>query len=328
MQQSDTNAENVLKVEGLKKYFPVRRGFFQRIYGWVKAVDGMSFDIERGKTLGLVGESGCGKSTVARLVLKLLDADEGSIIYRGKDISRSSERDMKALRSEMQIVFQDPYGSLNPRMSAGQSIEEGLRILGIPRGERGKRVDRLLETVGIPAGNADRYPHEFSGGQRQRIGIARALSVEPSLVICDEPISALDVSIQAQIVNLLKDLQHELDLSYLFISHDLNVVGYLSDQVAVMYLGQIMEFARTEELFENPLHPYTLALLSAVPVPEPGSKLKMRSLKGDVPSPLDPPPGCKFQGRCPQVEERCSKEEVEFYSAGQGHLVRCWKVFE
>jgi oligopeptide/dipeptide ABC transporter ATP-binding protein len=328
MEQPDLQHGVVLKVEGLKKYFPVRRGFFQRIYGWVKAVDGMAFDIEQGKTLGLVGESGCGKSTVARLILKLLDTDEGSIVYQGRDISRSSERDMKPLRKEMQIVFQDPYGSLNPRMSAGQSIEEGLRILGIPRGERKERVDRLLETVGIPAGNADRYPHEFSGGQRQRIGIARALSVEPSLVICDEPISALDVSIQAQIVNLLKDLQDELGLSYLFISHDLNVVGYLSDQVAVMYLGQIMEYARSEELFENPLHPYTLALLSAMPVPKPGRKQSMQSLKGDVPSPLDPPPGCKFQGRCPQVEERCRKEEVGFYTAGEGHFVRCWKVLQ
>jgi len=328
MEQPDLQYGIVLKVEGLKKYFPVRRGFFQRVYGWVKAVDGMAFDIEKGKTLGLVGESGCGKSTVARLVLKLLDADEGSIIYHGRDIGRSSEKDMKPLRKEIQIVFQDPYGSLNPRMSAGQSIEEGLRILGIPRGERKGRVDTLLETVGIPAGSADRYPHEFSGGQRQRIGIARALSVEPSLVICDEPISALDVSIQAQIVNLLKDLQNDFGLSYLFISHDLNVVGYLSDQVAVMYLGQIMEYARADEIFENPLHPYTLALLSAMPVPEPGQKLKMQSLKGDVPSPLDPPPGCKFQGRCPQVEERCRKEEVGFYLAGEGHLVRCWKVFE
>jgi oligopeptide/dipeptide ABC transporter ATP-binding protein len=328
MKQPDLQHGIVLKVEGLKKYFPVRRGFFQRINGWVKAVDGMAFDIEHGKTLGLVGESGCGKSTVARLVLKLLDADEGSIIYQGREISRSSEKYMKPLRKEMQIVFQDPYGSLNPRMSAGQSIEEGLRILRIPRGERKERVDRLLETVGIPAGSADRYPHEFSGGQRQRIGIARALSVEPSLVICDEPISALDVSIQAQIINLLKDLQDELGLSYLFISHDLNVVGYLSDRVAVMYLGQIMEYAAADEIFENPLHPYTLALLSAVPVPEPGRKLRMQSLKGDVPSPLDPPPGCKFQGRCPQVEERCRKEEVGFYTAGERHLVRCWRVFE
>jgi oligopeptide/dipeptide ABC transporter ATP-binding protein len=328
MKQPDLQHGIVLKVEGLKKYFPVRRGFFQRINGWVKAVDGMAFDIEHGKTLGLVGESGCGKSTVARLVLKLLDADEGSIIYQGREISRSSEKYMKPLRKEMQIVFQDPYGSLNPRMSAGQSIEEGLRILRIPRGERKERVDRLLETVGIPAGSADRYPHEFSGGQRQRIGIARALSVEPSLVICDEPISALDVSIQAQIINLLKDLQDEFGLSYLFISHDLNVVGYLSDRVAVMYLGQIMEYAAADEIFENPLHPYTLALLSAVPVPEPGRKLRMQSLKGDVPSPLDPPPGCKFQGRCPQVEERCRKEEVGFYTAGEGHFVRCWKVLQ
>ena len=323
----NTASNNItLKVEGLKKYFPVRRGFFQRIGGWVKAVDGMAFEIMQGKTLGLVGESGCGKSTVARLVLKLLEADEGRIVYQGRDISMSSEKDVKPLRKEMQIVFQDPYGSLNPRMTAGQSIEEGLRILGIPRGKREERVKRLLETVGISARNADRYPHEFSGGQRQRIGIARALSVEPSLVICDEPISALDVSIQAQIINLLKDLQDELGLSYLFISHDLNVVGYLSDQVAVMYLGHIMEYARAEELFEKPLHPYTLALLSAVPVPEPGQKLRMQSLKGDVPSPLDPPPGCKFQGRCPQVEERCRKEEIGFYPAGEGHLVRCWKV--
>ena len=323
----NTASNNItLKVEGLKKYFPVRRGFFQRIGGWVKAVDGMAFEIMQGKTLGLVGESGCGKSTVARLVLKLLEADEGRIVYQGRDISMSSEKDVKPLRKEMQIVFQDPYGSLNPRMTAGQSIEEGLRILGIPRGKREERAKRLLETVGISARNADRYPHEFSGGQRQRIGIARALSVEPSLVICDEPISALDVSIQAQIINLLKDLQDELGLSYLFISHDLNVVGYLSDQVAVMYLGHIMEYARAEELFENPLHPYTLALLSAVPVPEPGQKLRMQSLKGDVPSPLDPPPGCKFQGRCPQVEERCRKEEIGFYPAGEGHLVRCWKV--
>ncbi len=326
MEQTISSNNSVLKVNGLKKYFPVRRGFFQRIGGWIKAVDGVAFEIEQAKTLGLVGESGCGKSTVARLILKLLEADAGQIAYRGRDISKSSEKDIKPLRKEMQIVFQDPYGSLNPRMTAGQSIEEGLRISGVPGKKRKERIDRLLNMVGMSYGSADRYPHEFSGGQRQRIGIARALSVEPSLIICDEPISALDVSIQAQIINLLKDLQDELGLSYLFISHDLNVVGYLSDQVAVMYLGHIMEYSRTAELFENPLHPYTLALLSSVPVPEPGQKLRMQSLKGDVPSALDPPPGCKFQGRCTLVEEQCRNQEIDFYDAGEGHMVRCWKV--
>ena len=326
MEQTISSNNSVLKVNGLKKYFPVRRGFFQRIGGWIKAVDGVAFEIEQAKTLGLVGESGCGKSTVARLILKLLEADAGQIAYRGRDISKSSEKDIKPLRKEMQIVFQDPYGSLNPRMTAGQSIEEGLRISGVPGKKRKERIERLLNMVGMSYGSADRYPHEFSGGQRQRIGIARALSVEPSLIICDEPISALDVSIQAQIINLLKDLQDELGLSYLFISHDLNVVGYLSDQVAVMYLGHIMEYSRTAELFENPLHPYTLALLSSVPVPEPGQKLRMQSLKGDVPSALDPPPGCKFQGRCTLVEEQCRNQEIDFYDAGEGHMVRCWKV--
>lgn len=316
----------VLKIEGLKKHFPVRRGFLQRISGWVKAVDGVDFDISEGKTLGLVGESGCGKSTVARLILKLMEPGEGKIIYRDRDISSLSEKEMKPLRKQMQIVFQDPFGSLNPRMTVGQSIEEGLRILEIPRGERKGRVEELLELVGISAEGADRFPHEFSGGQRQRIGVARALSVEPSLIICDEPVSALDASIQAQVINLLKDLQEQLKLSYLFISHDLNVVGYLSDTMAVMYLGQIMEYAPAEELFENPLHPYTLALLSAVPVPEPGKGLQIQSLEGDVPSPLDPPPGCKFQGRCPLVEERCRKQEVDYYTASEEHMVRCWKV--
>jgi oligopeptide/dipeptide ABC transporter ATP-binding protein len=317
---------NLLRVKGLKKYFPVQRGFLQRVVGWIKAVDGVDFDIGHGSTLGLVGESGCGKSTTGRAILKLLEPDEGTIIYEGQDISRLSRHEMKPLRTKMQIIFQDPFGSLNPRMTIGASIEEGLRARGVrDRAKRKKRVEELLEMVGMAPGGADGYPHEFSGGQRQRIGIARALSVEPSLIVCDEPISALDVSIQAQIINLLKDLQAQLGLSYLFISHDLNVVGYMSDAVAVMYLGQIMEYAPAEALFENPLHPYTLALLSVAPRPEPNDRGRWATLSGDVPSPFNPPPGCKFQGRCPLAEDRCRKAEISFYEPAEGHKVRCWK---
>ncbi|MFH1933197.1 MAG: ATP-binding cassette domain-containing protein [Pseudomonadota bacterium] len=269
----------ILNVQAIKKYFPVRRGFFQQVIGWIKAVDGVDFEIKRGKTLGLVGESGCGKSTVGRVILNLLDLDGGKMTYRGQDINGLSQNKMKTLRKEMQIIFQDPFGSLNPRMTAGQTIEEGLRTLGI-RGyaERKRRVNQLLEMVGMSSSGADRYPHEFSGGQRQRIGIARALSVEPSLIVCDEPVSALDVSIQAQIINLLKGLQNQLGLSYLFISHDLNVVGYISDTVAVMYLGHIMEYAPAEALYDNPLHPYTRALLSSIPSPEPDDRREIQAL--------------------------------------------------
>mgnify|MGYP001122714067 FL=1 len=317
----------MLKVGGIKKYFPVYRGFFQNVIGWIKAVDGVDLSIKKQKTLGLVGESGCGKSTIGRLILKLLEPDEGTIIYQDKDISALSQNEMKPLRKEMQIIFQDPFGSLNPRMTAGQSIEEGLRTLEIKgHHERKRRIKELLDMVGIASSSADRYPHEFSGGQRQRIGIARALSVNPSLIICDEPVSALDVSIQSQIINLLKELQNTLGLSYLFISHDLNVVGYISDMVAVMYLGHIMEYAPIEEMYNKPLHPYTLALLSAIPEPNPDDRGTRKTLTGDVPSPFNPPPGCKFQGRCPLVEDRCREEEIDFYTVNESHTVRCWKA--
>ena len=319
----------LLHVQAIKKYFPVRSGFLQQVIGWIKAVDGVDFEINQGKTLGLVGESGCGKSTVGRVILNLLDLDEGKVVYRGEDIDNLSRNQMKTLRKEMQIIFQDPLGSLNPRMTAGQNIEEGLRTLGLRRrAERKRRVNQLLEMVGMSSSGADRYPHEFSGGQRQRIGIARALSVEPSLIVCDEPVSALDVSIQAQIINLLKELQNQLGVSYLFISHDLNVVGYISDTVAVMYLGHIMEYAPAEALYDNPWHPYTRALLSSIPIPEPDARRERKPLSGDVPSPFNPPPGCKFQERCPMVEDRCRRDEISFHKVGENHGVRCWKVVE
>jgi oligopeptide/dipeptide ABC transporter ATP-binding protein len=261
------------------------------------------------------------------MILKLLEPDTGEIIFRGQDISRISEKQMKQFRKEIQIVFQDPYGSLNPLMTVGQSIEEGLRTHGIPRGEeRRRRLEKLLKMVGMSPDGADRYPHEFSGGQRQRIGIARALSVEPSLIICDEPISALDVSIQAQIINLLKDLQDQLGLSYLFISHDLNVVGYLCNTVSVMYRGNIMEIAPAEELYENPYHPYTRTLLSAIPEPEPGKVKEAMTMPEDIPIETTPPPGCSFQGRCPHETPECRNEKMPFQTVGIDHFVRCWRV--
>lgn len=316
----------ILLAESLTKYFPVRRGFLQRPLGWVQAVDDVSLAILPGQTLGLVGESGCGKSTLARLFLKLLDLDRGEITYKGRQVSRLSEHDFKPLRKEIQIIFQDPQGSLNPKMTIAATIADGLRVLKLPKPKRSKQADELLERVGLNPQDKNRYPHEFSGGQRQRIGLARALSVEPSLIICDEPVSALDVSIQAKIINLLYTLQKDLALSYLFISHDLNVVGHLSHQVAVMYLGQIMEYAPTEQIFSAPEHPYTKALLAATPRVDAEPDQEEEPLSGDVPSPLDPPRGCRFHTRCPLGDAECRRDPVPLKRKRSGHLVRCRKV--
>lgn len=319
----------ILQVSDLKKYFPVRRGFFQRVSGWIRAVDGVDLSVPPGETLGLVGESGCGKSTVARTVLRLLDPESGSIRFDGEEISRLTEAELKPIRRRIQIVFQDPYGSLNPRMTAGQSIAEGLRASGIrSAGTRRARTAELLELVGLSADAAERFPHEFSGGQRQRVGIARALSVEPELVICDEPISALDVSIQAQIINLLKDLQQRLGLSYLFISHDLNVVGYLCDRVAVMYAGKIMEEAPTLTLFEDPRHPYTRKLLSAIPEPDPSRKRHAaKTLEPEAEPHADAiASGCPFAPACKNRDSSCEHVQDILYPVAEGHLVRCPKA--
>jgi len=316
----------ILTARGLRKYFPIRRGFFQRVVAQVHAVDGVDLEIPAGGTLGLVGESGCGKSTVGRLILRLLEPDGGSMRFRGEEIADLTPKQMGSFRRQVQIVFQDPYGSLNPRMTVGQTLEDGVRRLGIQNSQqRRHRVEGLLDRVGLPGHVAGRYPHEFSGGQRQRIGIARALSVEPSLIVCDEPVSALDVSVQAQIINLLKDLQEQLGLSYLFIAHDLNLVRYFSDQVAIMYGGQIMEYTPAESLQKEAFHPYSTGLLAAVPVPDPEVRKEPPLLHGEVTTALDPPPGCRFQARCPLVEDRCRQGEIAYY-AMDGHLVRCWKV--
>ena len=322
-----TNSDILVEIKHLKKYFPVRGGILQRVQGWVQAVDDVSFTIRAGETLGLVGESGCGKTTVGRTILRLIPATDGKVFFDGHDVFALNAAELKRLRRNMQIIFQDPYSSLDPRVPVGDSIAEGLLVHGI--GDRKRRHEIVIETlekVGLTAEHARRYPHEFSGGQRQRIGIARALALRPKFIVCDEPVSALDVSIQSQVLNLLRDLQREFGLTYLFIAHNLSVVEHISDRVAVMYLGKLVEMADRDELYRNPLHPYTQALMSAIPIPDPKLKRERIILRGDVPSPLNPPSGCRFHPRCPVALDHCSRQEPEFREVGKGHYVACWRV--
>ncbi|MBI5166493.1 MAG: dipeptide ABC transporter ATP-binding protein [candidate division NC10 bacterium] len=314
----------LLEVRDLKKHFPLRKGFFGEA-SQVRAVDGISFAINEGETLGLVGESGCGKSTTGRLILRLLEPTGGEIYFEGRSVFQASREEMRLLRRRMQIIFQDPYSSLNPRMTVGDIVGEGMVIHKLYQGrERQDRIADLLRKVGLSPEHMSRYPHEFSGGQRQRIGIARALAVSPKLIVADEPISALDVSIQAQVINLLQDLQEDLGLTYLFIAHDLRVVEHVSDGVAVMYLGKIVELADSLELYAHPLHPYTEALLSAIPIPDPTSRPQRIILEGDIPSPITPPPGCRFHTRCPKRIAPCDQEEPSLKDLGGGHYVACF----
>ncbi len=319
--------DDFIQVRNLKKYFPVRGGVFQRVIASVKALDDVSFNIRAGETLGMVGESGCGKTTVGRTMLRLTEPTAGQVLYDGKDIFKLTGDAMKKIRREMQIIFQDPYGSLDPRVPIGDSVLEGLEIHNIgTKSERRDLMMAMLKRVGLEDYHARRYPHEFSGGQRQRIGIARALALRPRFIVCDEPVSALDVSIQSQVLNLLKDLQKDFGLTYLFIAHNLSVVEHISDRVAVMYLGKMVELTGSVELFHNPLHPYTQALMSAIPIPDPRLRRERIILKGDVPSPLRPPSGCHFHPRCPLAMEQCSKAEPEFREVKPDHFVSCWAV--
>ena len=323
------NRENeiILDVQNLKKYFPIRGGLITRTVGHVKAVDGISFKLRRGETLGIVGESGCGKSTAGRTILRLHDITDGKVIFKGEDLAKCSKKEMRAKRLQMQMVFQDPYASLNPRMTVGNIIGEALldhKLMS--KAEAREKVLETKEICGLPTYYINRYPHEFSGGQRQRIGIARSLILNPELIVCDEPVSALDVSIQSQIINLLGDLQERNNFSYIFISHDLSVVEYISNRVAVMYLGNIVEMADKNEIFDNPLHPYTKALMSAIPVPDPTRKRDRIILSGDLPSPSNPPSGCKFRTRCPYATEKCAQEAPEYRDVGNEHFVACHYV--
>lgn len=316
----------LLRVDNLYKHFPIYRGVFRRQVGAVHAVDGISFDVRTGETFGLVGESGCGKTTAGRTIIQLYKATSGHIYFGDADLSKVKGADLRRMRKRMQMIFQDPYTSLNPRMSVNDTIGEPMIIHGVSRGKEAReRVENLMEIVGLNPGFASRFPHEFSGGQRQRIGIARALALNPEMIICDEPISALDVSIQAQIINLLEDLQSQMGLTYLFIAHDLSMVHYISNRVAVMYLGILAELAPTTELFNNPLHPYTQALLSAVPIPDPVLEEKRQRiiLEGDVPSPANPPSGCRFRTRCPIAKELCAEQTPEWREITAGHWVAC-----
>jgi peptide/nickel transport system ATP-binding protein/oligopeptide transport system ATP-binding protein len=319
--------KTLIQVEHLTKFFPVRGGVLQRVRAWVQAVDDVSFEILEGETLGLVGESGCGKTTVGRTMLRLLEPTGGRVMFDGVEVFRLRGGDLKAMRRNMQIIFQDPYSSLDPRMPVGESVAEGLRIhrIGTASEQRGMVKD-MLRKVGLEEYHARRYPHEFSGGQRQRIGIARALALRPRFIVADEPVSALDVSIQSQVLNILKDLQAEFHLTYLFIAHNMSVVEHISDRVAVMYLGKVVELASRGELFANPLHPYTQALMSAIPIPDPHLRKQRILLPGDVPSPLNPPRGCRFHPRCPVAMEHCGIQEPRFQEVSPDHSVACWRV--